>query len=51
MKVADFFTQEQDDFYGYCQHCIVIPVPDDARYCADCADAVCEYLLANQQAD
>jgi hypothetical protein len=41
-----------DEFFGeYCRHCTIAEVTEDTRLCADCADAVCEYLLASQQAD
>jgi len=49
-KIAHLFTNDHDDFYGYCDHCIVIPVPEDAKYCADCADEICEYLAQTVEA-
>jgi hypothetical protein len=51
MNMIAQMVTEYDDFYGYCQHCIIVPIPEDARYCADCADEVCEYLLTRQQAE
>jgi hypothetical protein len=29
----------------FCEHCMVIAVAEDDRYCLDCANDVCEYLV------
>ena len=52
MMVAETVTTSKETSQDVCHYCGVVPlVESELEYCAQCAEEICTYLYATNQAD